>query len=94
MPIFFGGTGLGLFSISDGVPSGPNVGDDYEAATGFGLLFGGGYAFTQSFHLDASLMYLDVTDDENFASDVDYEITSLRFTVGYTWFLFNREGQT
>ena len=31
-------------------------------------------------------MYLDLNDDENFTSDIDYEISSLRVTASYTWF--------
>ena len=85
-PYLFGGAGLGLVSVADSVSSGPNIGDEHEVATGLGLLLGGGYAFTRRFHLVASLVYVDVTDDENFASDVDYELTSFRITAGYIWF--------
>ncbi len=82
----FGGAGLGVLSFSDRERFGNNRRFDYETATGFGLLFGGGYAFTRGFHVDGSVMYLDVTDDDNFEFDTDYEITSLRVTASYVWF--------
>lgn len=80
----FAGTGVGIHTDEDRSRSNDRY--DYEAATGFGMLFGGGYAFTRNLHLDGSLMYLDLTDDYNFIADIDYELTSLRVSIGYSWF--------
>jgi len=60
--------------------------DDYDSAYGVGAALGAGYAFTQGFHVDGSLMVVDVTDDDNFARDVDYTYVSLRAMAGYTWY--------
>ncbi|ASJ73260.1 outer membrane beta-barrel protein [Granulosicoccus antarcticus] len=82
----FGGVGVGVITIDNNDRNDSNFRDDYDSATGSGLVFGGGYSITQNFYVDGSLMYLDITDDENFITDIDYEITSLRVSLGYNWF--------
>lgn len=78
---------LGVGDVAfDEVDRGDNRYDDYDVAYGVGAMFGGGYAFTQGFHVDGSLMLVDVTDDDNFVTDVDYRYVSLRVMANYTWF--------
>lgn len=76
-PYVIGGLGLG------------DVSDDSiftDSALGFAAMLGAGFAFTQGFHLDASVMYVDAELEENFQPDVDFEIVSYRLMARYTWF--------
>jgi|GEM_PF-1058205 len=81
-----GALGVGDVAFDEGNRRDDDDDYDYDAAYGYGVMVGGGYAFSQGFHVDGSLMLVGVTDDENFARDVDYDYVSVRVMAGYTWF--------
>jgi len=96
--VVFGLTGLGAtYYFRDAGPSayltgGLGFGDitdddiDNDSALGAAVMFGGGYAFVQGFHLDGSVMVLSATLDNDDLEDIDYDTVSLRVMAGYTWF--------
>ncbi|ASJ75256.1 hypothetical protein [Granulosicoccus antarcticus] len=78
----FAGPGYAMYTEKDQ----PRNNYIYETATGFGMLLGGGYAFTKNLHLEGSLTHMNVSDRNSYADDIDYELTSLRVSIGYSWF--------
>lgn len=72
-----GGVGFGDVSEDD---------IDTDSAIGSAAMFGGGFAFTQGFHLDGSIMAVSATLEDDFDNDIDHDTFSFRVMAGYNWY--------
>ena len=83
-PTFYlnGGIGFGTVVFPDSIFE-----DDDEGAVGGAALFGVGFSPVQGLHLDLNVMTIQAEDSTTFNGvDIDYDITSAQFLIGYTWF--------